>query len=197
MKVHQTNAPSKALLKRAVNLVKNGKSKRSVLQELNIKGYSLNRALKEAGVESKFDWRPEDEKKRAIELYEKGIVPKEMHKHGITASWPAIYKWVKAAGCETIRFNTRGRLRQELINSDFDEDRWKAYSKLVRRLSHDTYRDHKDEIDPDRMRGTDWHLDHKTSIYSAFLKGWSPEKASHRRNLQMLPAKENRQKYTF
>lgn len=186
-----------AVLKKAVRLVKQGNSKASVLRQFNIRGYTLNRALKEAGVESRFDWRDSSEKARAISLYEKGIVPKLMHEHGITAAWPTIYLWVRAAGCQTIRFNTRGRLRQEIVNADFDEERWKAYSRLVRRLTCDTFREHRDKIDPDRKRGQEWHLDHKTSIYAAFLKGWPPEKAAHRRNLQMLPAVENRRKFTF
>lgn len=185
-----------AAIKKAVRLVKQGKTKAAACKVTGASRTYLNRALEELGITPKFSWCSSEEKSRAIALYRQGVVPKEMHKHGITAQWITIYKWVQAAGCATIRFNTRGELRKKIAKADFPEEEWKAYSKLVRRLSNDTYREHRDTIDPEHKRGKDWHLDHKTSVYSAFLKRWPPERAAHRRNLQMLPERENRRKFT-
>jgi hypothetical protein len=193
---NQYEPPSTSQVKRAVEMVASGRTKTEACRTTGVgRGY-LNRALGQKELVPKFSWRSDSEKQRAIELYEKGIVPKRMHEYGVTASWPTIYKWVKEAGCKTIRYNTRGKLREEYVKADFPEEEWKAYSKLVRRLSNDIYREHRDEIDPFRLRGMEWHMDHRTSIYAAFLKGWPPERTAHRRNLQMLPERVNRRKYT-
>jgi hypothetical protein len=46
------------------------------------------------------------------------------------------------------------------------------------------------------LRSEAWHLDHKVSVYKAFLLGWTPENTAARANLQMLPGLVNRQKFT-
>lgn len=72
---------------------------------------------------------------------------------------------------------------------------WEAYRRTVRKLSEQTYRKYKLEINPlnlKRSLGTDgFHLDHKHSIIEGFEKGIAPEVLADKSNLQMLPGIEN------
>lgn len=164
----------------------------------NIRLSWLKRGMHECGLQCR-RWKhsSEEEQARVIALYKKGVVPKEMHKHGVTVNWMTIYWWIRRSGCGTMRYNVRGRLREQFAKAQFKEEAWEAYERLVRRLTEDTWKKHRHEIDPvGRTRSKTWHLDHKTSVFKAFLLKWPPEKTAHKRNLQMLPWYENIAKFT-
>lgn len=77
---------------------------------------------------------------------------------------------------------------------------FQRYSKLVRVLTEQTYRDHHTTINPNnliRMRsGPDgYHLDHIYSIYNCYHDGIPEELCADVANLQMLKSFENAQKY--
>ena len=72
---------------------------------------------------------------------------------------------------------------------------WEAYRRTVRRLTEQTYRKYKLEINPLNLRrslgSSGFHLDHKQSIIDGFDKGIPPEVLAHKSNLQMLSGPEN------
>lgn len=70
---------------------------------------------------------------------------------------------------------------------------WEGYRSHVRHLTEQTYRLHKDTINPlDLPRGlTTYHLDHKFPIIEGFLQGHPPEMIARLQNLQLLPATQN------
>lgn len=66
------------------------------------------------------------------------------------------------------------------------------YRVIVNRLTNKIYKNHIDEIDPNRLRDrTNFHIDHKVSILEGFLNNVSPEIISHKNNLRLIPAKQN------
>lgn len=71
---------------------------------------------------------------------------------------------------------------------------WFSYADIVRRLTEHSYRKHKKLIDPENKRGTEFHLDHRLSIYEAFCKHAppiNPKLIAHPMNLKILPARKN------
>jgi hypothetical protein len=185
-----------SLLHECVKLLEAGENASSISRRVDIPRISVAVAVKSTGKSLKLK-RPLAERSLAIKLYRDGIVPKKMKDYGVTASWPAIYKWLQESGeLGHFRRNTREDLRRIIAKSKFTPARWSAFSRLTRRLTDQTYNKYKDKLDPKRKRGMDWHLDHKTSVYRAFLYGWTPAKTSARSNLQLLPALENAKKHT-
>ncbi|AVH85312.1 hypothetical protein RsoM2USA_384 [Ralstonia phage RsoM2USA] len=91
----------------------------------------------------------------------------------------------RIAACMEGYMEKRGR--------DYDIEVWKDYMLKVRKLSDATYREFKEEINPNNHpRGLkEWHLDHKIPIIQCFKQGWTPEQASVKENLQMLHYIEN------
>ena len=72
-------------------------------------------------------------------------------------------------------------------------DEWEIYRKLVRRLTGQTYRRHKELINPLNLkRGMfEHHLDHKFPIIEGFLAGLEPAELAKASNLQMLTSTAN------
>jgi hypothetical protein len=182
------------LLEKAIKLREKGLDAKAIGKKLKASGYLIASPLKKRGYELQYS---KEEKQEAIALYKQGVVPKDMHKYGITASFCAIYIWIREAGlAKLIRKNTRFELRKAYILSDFEEGNWKLFSKLARKLTGDTYRKYQTDIDPWLIRGKDSHLDHKVSIYDAYLRGWFPEEVADKSNLRIIPEMENRCKFT-
>lgn len=71
----------------------------------------------------------------------------------------------------------------------------RAYTRKVRGLSENTYRDNIEVLNPQRLqrgRGNNgYHLDHIIPIVECFKRGWPPEQAAALNNLQLLEAKDN------
>lgn len=171
-----------------------------ICDQLGIKKTCLNSALRSKGVSTR---RPdkayltETERKLIISLYKKGVVPKNMKDYGVKVAWPTAYKLLQEEGLLGLcRNNTRHDLRQLYLESNFTDTKWRAFRRLARRLTEDTYKKHRASLDPNKLRGEDWHLDHKVSVYRAFLSHWTPEQTAGISNLQMLPSLVNRQKFT-
>jgi len=76
-----------------------------------------------------------------------------------------------------------------------DEDRndFDRYSKLVRTLSEKIFKKYHDTINPYNLirSYSDYHLDHKISVFEGFMKNIPIFIIASKENLQMLPCKEN------
>lgn len=81
----------------------------------------------------------------------------------------------------------------EKYGRDFDVALWEEYRTKVRRLTEQTYKKHKFEINPLNLkRGVHtYHLDHKMPIIEGFLQGIPAEQIAAKENLQILPAFDN------
>lgn len=75
-------------------------------------------------------------------------------------------------------------------------DTWPDYLAIARRLTAGTYRQHKEEINPQDLRRSHrgYQLDHIMSIAEGYERGLPPEYIARKENLQMLPAFENKSK---
>lgn len=60
------------------------------------------------------------------------------------------------------------------------------YQRIVWRYSNKAYRESKIIIDPNNIRSTEWHLDHKFSVSEGYKNSISPEIMGHFTNLQIL-----------
>jgi hypothetical protein len=81
----------------------------------------------------------------------------------------------------------------EKYGRDFDVTLWEEYRTKVRRLTEQTYKQHKFEINPLNLkRGMKtFHLDHRMPIIEGFLQGIPAEQIAAKENLQILPAFDN------
>ena len=81
----------------------------------------------------------------------------------------------------------------EKYGRDFDVALWEEYRTKVRRLTEQTYKKYKFEINPLNLkRGyKTFHLDHRIPIIGGFLQGIQPEQIAAKENLQILPAFDN------
>lgn len=82
-------------------------------------------------------------------------------------------------------------------NWSYTKSEFKAYKRIVYRITNLTYKHHKDIINPNKyVRGKAgvidaWHLDHKISIMHGFINNIDPNIIGHVSNLQMLPWRDN------
>lgn len=78
-------------------------------------------------------------------------------------------------------------------NKDLDREGIKSYRSKVMRLSRKTYKDFKDEINPDNLEisSNKFHLDHIIPISLGFKHKIDPEIMSNKINLQILFYKHN------
>ena len=108
------------------------------------------------------------------------------------------HKWSKTATSEMRSANsrkalaTRIRTTLEIVNSMKDKiDEWQSYHRVVSDLTTLSYLSNIDNIDPERKRGSDFHLDHIYSIKAGFINQIDPKIIAHPRNLRILACKEN------
>jgi len=100
----------------------------------------------------------------------------------------ATYKKIKA---------TKDAATQKLIETAKHGEQTltkKQYYKLVGKITEWNYRKHINQLDPDRMRGNDWHLDHMISRYYGFCTGIPAYIIGDINNLEMLPGIVNETK---
>lgn len=69
------------------------------------------------------------------------------------------------------------------------------YTQKVRNISEKTYRRYKHIIDPDNLRGKEYHLDHKYSIFQGFIDNIDEDVIGSLFNLEIIPAHNNQIKY--
>jgi hypothetical protein len=67
----------------------------------------------------------------------------------------------------------------------------KEYNRLVHRISNWMYKNNSNEIDPNNLRGKDYHLDHKVSIKYGYINNISPKIIGDITNLELLSSKDN------
>ena len=65
------------------------------------------------------------------------------------------------------------------------------YIKNVRKLTEQTYKQYRDIIDPERLRGADWHLGHKFSAEDGYYYNVPESIVADVENLEMQPGPEN------
>lgn len=70
------------------------------------------------------------------------------------------------------------------------------YRKQVDNITYKSMRKFDKLIDPDRLRGRDYHIDHMYSAYEGFNNGVSPEIIGHHSNLCLIPSAANLMKNT-
>lgn len=82
-----------------------------------------------------------------------------------------------------------------IITAREDRTARQLYYDEVVRLTRESWNQHFDKINPDRIiRGNDWHLDHMYSIQAGFRENIPPEIIAHWTNLCMIPGNENSSK---
>ena len=69
------------------------------------------------------------------------------------------------------------------------------YSRITRQLTEQNYTKYRNLIDPNQIRSSIFHLDHKYSVFSGFANTVPPEIIAHPYNLEMLSADENLSKH--
>lgn len=100
--------------------------------------------------------------------------------------------------CGVIKASSTKVKNGNAISAD-NRTAYELYESRVNRITEYNYRNYKEKINPNnykRARTNGYHLDHKFSKQEGFLQGIAPEIIGHWSNLQMLPAKENRLKYS-
>lgn len=88
------------------------------------------------------------------------------------------------------------KVRQELITLSADPQTMtqKEYFGLVTKLSNRNYTRHIEEIDPLRLRGDSYHLDHRVSKLEGYLNNIPPYIISDPVNLEIISATSNMSK---
>lgn len=76
-----------------------------------------------------------------------------------------------------------------------DKTEFEIFEQKTRNLSNKTYNKYKSEIDPNNLRGKNYHLDHKVSIIFGFINKIPEEILSSKENLQIITAEENMRKH--
>jgi len=92
------------------------------------------------------------------------------------------------------RIETRiknGTMSDPIVGKEFIN-----YQRRVRSKSDMNYRKYKESLDPNNLRGREFHLDHKISILYGFINNIPEEFISHINNLEIIPSKINLQKNT-
>lgn len=91
-----------------------------------------------------------------------------------------------------------GYIEKTRLTCDFIEDEYYGlyllYKRKVDKLTKQTYKLYKKEIDPYNLRSRDYHLDHKYSIKDGFINEIPAEIISSKYNLQIISASENSSK---
>lgn len=85
----------------------------------------------------------------------------------------------------------RGLLRAVIARHPDLDDSYQDYGRLVRLASNIVYQWFGSKVDPNKLRGRHWHLDHNLSISAAFSQGLPVAVVAHPANLSMLPSAEN------
>ena len=69
---------------------------------------------------------------------------------------------------------------------------YSRYRHEVDRLTAQTYRQHRAEIDPWRLRGHGFDLDHASPVKCGFVYRLPPAEVAAASNLRMIPSSQNR-----
>lgn len=123
-------------------------------------------------------------------------VEERRDRFGFLNKWPEEKreKWKEnimfKTGC--FAYQQQKRDRMNVLKTRYEDiPSLKNYEKLVVYLSNKTYKKYIDEIDPKKLRGKEWHLDHRYSKLMGFQNHVPPEVLSCKENLQILSKREN------
>lgn len=108
-------------------------------------------------------------------------------------SIPSIMKRFKVSFDDAIDIQDKffNRYIDKYKNRRYNSLDFKEYSNLTRSISNRYYSIYKDEIDPDRLRGEDYHMDHILSIINGYMADISPEIVGHIINLRIIDKNSN------
>lgn len=81
-----------------------------------------------------------------------------------------------------------------IIRDESDRLQYILYDKAVRSATNSVYRRYRDEIDPQNLRSLHYQLDHKYPVSLGFENNVPVCIIACKYNLQIIPAKQNRQK---
>lgn len=120
--------------------------------------------------------------------------------HGISGTamrnWALKNNWkIRTVGDGKRASFKRKREEAGITQQQFDE--YKAYHREVELLTRTNYKKYKHLLDPNSLRGKDFHLDHRLSRYDGFYKYSDkipPEIIAHPANLKIRTQKENNKK---
>jgi len=79
-------------------------------------------------------------------------------------------------------------------NTDIEYKQFTEYVRLVERFTRRSIRKHKDKILNLQLRGVEYHLDHRLSIFDGFHQNISPDIIGGWKNLEIIPALNNLKK---
>jgi hypothetical protein len=97
----------------------------------------------------------------------------------------------RASNTQKTRWNERFQnMVENIADAEFNYT-YKEYHRIVHTISNWFYRNNQDSIDPQKLRGRSWHLDHKVSICYGYQNKISPAIIGDITNIQMLSMEIN------
>lgn len=161
---------------------------------INVHPITVGRFRKKHGIKSPRGWKPGPRPSRLRQVSRMCIGENCVAKFTVQQSSKKKY-CSKSCQMRTVNNAPKGLGSRTIRNPHINE--YKKYARLVHALSHKTYLENLDIINPNRYPRTlcgienGWQLDHIIPIKECFIKGLTAEEASAIQNLRMLPWKEN------
>jgi len=107
--------------------------------------------------------------------------------HKLTTTWN---NWNKGKRCRQCYEKNKFKNAVKYKNG------WERYKFLIWYYTEKSYKKHTEMINPNKhLRGKNYHLDHKYSIYEGFINGVSPKIIGNFHNLIVITSLENLKKH--
>lgn len=143
---------------------------------------------------------PEERKDRFGWMNKLSSVDLEIWKNNVMFN-TGMYKWHTNATADDIKNIVKRRSATILstqenlvkLTRDYPND-YRKYVKAVEYITTRSYSISIDQIDPSRLRGKQWHLDHMYSIRAGFENSIDPRIIGSSSNLSIIPASDNMKK---
>lgn len=94
------------------------------------------------------------------------------------------HSWRSGSRCQKCYY-------ESLRLTDYEIEQYKDYSTNVRLLTNQTYRKYKHILDPNKIKSSEYHLDHIYSVHDGFKNNINPLIISSVHNLRLVEASEN------
>jgi hypothetical protein len=128
------------------------------------------------------------------------LAEKEQWKNDVMFNTGCHAWWKQATEADTRRvvskrMATKSRVSQDLIEQSLCRpEEYRAYAEAVWYITQITYSRFKNLIDPDNLRGPNWHLDHIYSVKVGFINNVDPQVIGSVHNLRIISSTSNIQK---
>jgi len=130
-------------------------------------------------------------------IIHKDLIPKNIFINDVMLK-TGCHLWRKNATTEDLKkvslkgLATKLNIQHELLELYLNnKTNWKLYRQVVDYITHINYYKYKHMIDPNSLRGPNYHLDHKFSVKAGFVSDVDPNLIGSWYNLCLLPANEN------